>query len=116
MDTGALQLFSEHPKSELRRIMSIRLQQLRERHGLTQIQLAELLGVSQSYISSVETGEDRISERLRNKVCVLLGANSLSDTPLNRRQITRWLHTTENEALIEKIGLMIRSSTNENIM
>lgn len=50
-----------------------RLRELRESAGLTQIELAERLGSSQSYVTKYETGDRRLDLIQLRSVCDALG-------------------------------------------
>jgi transcriptional regulator with XRE-family HTH domain len=54
------------------------LRQFRERQGLTQEQLAEKLGATQSFISKCERGERRIDALELRAFCLAMGV-SLTD-------------------------------------
>lgn len=47
------------------------LEQLRKERGMTQIQLAEKLGISQAHLSDMESGKKNISERVRARLSEL---------------------------------------------
>ena len=49
------------------------IKQMRLQAGVKAIQLAQMLGVSRSYISQVESGLSPASDSLLNKVCLALG-------------------------------------------
>jgi transcriptional regulator with XRE-family HTH domain len=51
------------------------LYRLRVNSGLTQMQLASSLKVSQSYISKVETGERRVNLIELHDICIALNSN-----------------------------------------
>lgn len=55
-----------------RRLIKL-LQQLRREAGFTQVQLAERLGVSQSYVSKYEAGERRLDLLELEDICGVLG-------------------------------------------
>lgn len=49
------------------------LRQLREQSGITQVELAEKLGQSQSYVSKVERGDRRLDVVQLRTICHTLG-------------------------------------------
>lgn len=51
------------------------LREMRERQGLTQVALAQLLGKQQSYVSKVESGERRVDFVEVREICRYCGAN-----------------------------------------
>ncbi len=55
-----------------------RIRELRRSRGISQKQLAELTGLSQSFISTIERGEKNISINSLKKICSALGM-SLSE-------------------------------------
>jgi transcriptional regulator with XRE-family HTH domain len=61
-------------RDELRRLGGL-LQGLRREAGLRQVELAERLGRSQSYVTKYETGERRLDLVELEQVCRALGAD-----------------------------------------
>ncbi|AMV32135.1 antitoxin HipB [Pirellula sp. SH-Sr6A] len=55
------------------RVLLITLAAVRERSGITQVMLAEKLGVTQSYVSKFERGERRLDLVQLRHVCKALG-------------------------------------------
>ena len=53
----------------------MRLKQIRESRSLSQAQLAKKLGVSQGYISQIETGEKEPTLRLLRQMATELGVS-----------------------------------------
>lgn len=53
-------------------ILQNRLKQVRTAHGLSQTQLAELVGVSRNTISSIETGQFQPTAKLALLLCIAL--------------------------------------------
>ena len=64
------------------RILRRLLRELREAAGLTQTQVAEALGMHQSYVSKYETGERRLDVVELRRVAMAVG---LSPTAVMRR-------------------------------
>lgn len=63
-----------------------RIKEIREASGLSQMQIAEFLGVDQSYISKFENGERQFNLEFLEKLCCLFGCttdNLLSDNSFN---------------------------------
>ena len=53
-----------------------RLRELREARGLTQVDVAEKLGVSQAHVSRVESGYEKPRSAARWQICRALGLRS----------------------------------------
>lgn len=53
-----------------------RIRTLRRRQGLTQAQLAKLIGVAQPYITEIEKGRKRPSVEVLEKLCDSLGGSA----------------------------------------
>lgn len=51
------------------------LKSLREASGITQVELAESLGISQSHLSKMERGELRIDIVQTRNICLALGSS-----------------------------------------
>lgn len=56
--------------------LSNRIRTLRRRQGLTQAQLAKLIGVAQPYITEIEKGRKRPSVEVLEKLCDSLGGSA----------------------------------------
>ncbi|MDR2689322.1 MAG: helix-turn-helix transcriptional regulator [Azoarcus sp.] len=54
-------------------LLRTRLRELRERAGITQVQLAAQLGKPQSYVSKVESGERKLDFLEVRDYCVMCG-------------------------------------------
>lgn len=79
-----------------------RLRQARRRKGLTQAQLAVLLGKSQSYVSKIETCERRIDLVETAEWCLRLGVTINDVVP---RNLARALaHDTQARSESEGLG------------
>ena len=53
-------------------ILKIRLKEIRSEKGLSQAQLAEMVGVSRNTISSIETGQFNPTAKLALVLCIAL--------------------------------------------
>lgn len=53
-------------------VLKNRLKQIRADHGLSQAQLAEMVGVSRNTISSIETGQFNPTAKLALVLCIAL--------------------------------------------
>lgn len=49
------------------------LKEMRQKHGVTQVELAERLGVPQSFVSKYESGERQLDILELRQICQLLG-------------------------------------------
>ena len=49
------------------------LKEIRQKHGVTQAELAEKLGVPQSFVSKYETGERQLDILELRQICQLIG-------------------------------------------
>ena len=58
------------------------LRKARKNQGLTQLDLADLMGVNQSVISRIESGDIQISERLWQSVIEKYGVNLEKQSPI----------------------------------
>jgi ribosome-binding protein aMBF1 (putative translation factor) len=66
--------FIEYDKLEgIRLDVKTRIKQIRRAKNLTQEQLAEKMGVKQSYIAGLETGKRHPTLETLNKFCVAIG-------------------------------------------
>lgn len=82
--------------SNLNKLIGIRLKQLREKHNLTGIQLAEAIGVSKSQISLYEKGDTNFTVEQLSKIAQFFSVsevwlaygveNSTSSLPLFKEQ------------------------------
>jgi transcriptional regulator with XRE-family HTH domain len=50
--------------TDIRELLGTRVRSLRRKHGWTQVEMAELLGVDRSYLSEIETGKKDPSLRV----------------------------------------------------
>jgi transcriptional regulator with XRE-family HTH domain len=64
------------------------LYRLRTNSGLTQQQLAAKLGVPQSYVSKVETGERRIDVIELRKICNALNSNLIEFSVILEKELS----------------------------
>ena len=62
-------------KSEMDRVFGSILKQYRRRAGLTQAEMAEKLGISEKYVSRIETGIGGISKETLAKYMNILGVS-----------------------------------------
>ena len=60
----------------LRSVMGRRVRELRRRRGLSQAQLADVLGCRQAWISKVESGQSRISPSQLRSLSLVLGVSA----------------------------------------
>ena len=82
------------------------LKKLRGKHGLTQTELAEILGVARPYVSMLEQdGIDDLSPTLTRKVCEyfqitpceLYGINNLKYRPKDREELERFIEVIRKD-------------------
>lgn len=59
---------------EMRLALSKRMRELRQAKGLTQVELAKLLGSSQSRVAKIEAGDSSVSLELQIRSMLTLGA------------------------------------------
>ena len=88
-----------------------KVKRIRQERGLTQVQVATLLGVKQSYISMIERGRRILREDLLAELCAVLGcsksdihSSTLSplDTLLSNCRLLRATQVNKiNEIVIE---------------
>jgi transcriptional regulator with XRE-family HTH domain len=69
-------MFVQPDDRYLRRVMGSRIRQLRQGRGLSQCQLAEVLGCQQGWISKVESGSSRVSPAQLRSLCLVLGVSA----------------------------------------
>jgi len=98
-------------------LVNKRFKELREYSSLTQAQLADFLGVDQSYISKFEKGERKISIDILEKVCDLFSCDlkyfedeSEEYVPMSIAFRSNNLQTEDLEVIsaINKVALNIR--------
>ena len=65
------------------------LKKMREDAGVTQIQLAESLGVTQSYVSKIERGERVVDVVQLRTICICLGTTLPKFASLLERQLEK---------------------------
>ncbi len=65
------------------------LKKIREDAGVTQIQLAESLGVTQSYVSKIERGERMVDVVQLRTICIRLGTSLPKFANLLERQLEK---------------------------
>lgn len=63
-------------KKEINVIIGANIKQMRERHGLTQERLSEMMGIGVKSLSAIERGVVGISLTQLKNVCELLGESS----------------------------------------
>ncbi len=71
---------------ELKLVLSEALSRLRKQKNLTQTQLAELLGSSQSRVAKAETGDESVSLDLLIRSLLAVGASN--------RDLARWIDSS----------------------
>jgi len=91
-----------------------RLKQIRESKGLNQAEFANLVEISQSMLSGIETGRETLSDRYIKIICLEFGINEDwlkygGDRPMYKKQ---GLTTDENELLeiYDKLNLENRKN------
>ncbi|MDQ0492331.1 helix-turn-helix domain-containing protein [Paenibacillus brasilensis] len=89
--------------AELRKQMGIRIRAIRKAKGLTQQQLAELSGLDDAYIGSVERGERNFSIDTLEKVLTALNV-SISELMFSKEHMTKD-ETIRQEAIDEFVAL-----------
>jgi len=98
-----------------------RFKKLREESGLTQGQIAEYLGVNQSYISRYEKNERKLSVDLLEKLANLFGCSieyftssdsQYSPLPFALRAASITAEDLETVAALNKIALNLREMEN----
>jgi transcriptional regulator with XRE-family HTH domain len=89
--------------TELRKQMGIRIRANRKAKGLTQQQLAELSGLDDAYIGSVERGERNFSIDTLEKVLTALNV-SISELMFSEEHVTKD-ETIRQEAIDEFVAL-----------
>ncbi|TWR41197.1 helix-turn-helix transcriptional regulator, partial [Xanthomonas vasicola] len=57
-----------HAHSQLRHQLGLRLQRLRQRHGLTQAELARRLGLSPSYLNQIERNQRPLTLAIQQRL------------------------------------------------
>lgn len=60
----------------LRRVIGLRIRQLRSQRRLSQAQLAEVLGYQQAWVSKVESGAVRLTPSQLRTLCLVLGVSA----------------------------------------
>jgi transcriptional regulator with XRE-family HTH domain len=91
--------------------IGIKVKHLREQSRLTQTQIANFLGVDQSYISKCEKGERQFNVDLLEKLCNLFGC-SMPDMLNNDSQVET-LNFAFRAAAIEDDDLVAISDINK---
>ena len=79
-------------------ILKNRLKEIRAEKGLSQAELAEMVGVSRNTISSIETGQFSPTAKLAMILCVALEGTEAANRvdPLYRKKADgSWLYTEE---------------------
>lgn len=80
------------------------LRQARKRAGLTQVRLAGALGVSQGYLSQMESGQRRVSDQVTRRLVRLLGLPATA-LPLPALDALDWKATNAKvEAGLARLG------------
>ncbi len=67
---------SASPPTEFAKFFGRKVKQLREKAGLSQKQLAETIGIPQSYVSRIENGEHAPTFKTRTKFAEALGVDT----------------------------------------
>jgi len=68
--------FVQPDERYLQRVMGSRVRLLRRGRGLSQAQLAEVLGCRQAWISKLESGQSRTSPSQLRSLCLVLGVSA----------------------------------------
>jgi transcriptional regulator with XRE-family HTH domain len=112
------------PKAAAEETLGERLARLRRERGMTQVELAERLGVAQPVVSDYERGELRLHGQLIVKLTDILGVGSeellgltkpTSNGPIKNRRVLRRLQEIERlprrdqQALLRTIDRFLES-------
>lgn len=94
-----------------------RVRQLRESKGLTKTRLAELSGVSQSFISAIEAGQKKPTVEVLGKICSGLGVSlpdfliegyEIDPDAIYLSKLMKHLSEEEKQALIKYVRATLK--------
>ena len=98
-------------KSEMDKVFGIILKQYRNRAGYTQSELSEKLGISEKYISRIETGIGGISKETLTKYMNILGIspNKMYKEFINNPRIKTEIEISEklSELSTDKLRIIL---------
>ncbi len=84
-----------------------RIKELRNKKGITQYQLAEMVGIDPKHLSHIETGRSFPKADLIEKFALALGVDYIEFFKIE--------HFLGREFMIEKINSILKSSTNDDL-
>ena len=101
-----------------------RLADTRKSRGLTQSQLAELIGINQRLVSDYEIGRTSISAEMLSRFCIVLRCSAdsiinmkseISSSPVNLRLVRRFdniekLPPSQQKALLQNIDMFLKGA------
>lgn len=91
--------------------MNSRLTELRKLLSITQTELADKLHTSRSYICRIESGERKLSNKMKSELCNIYSINSeWLDTGVGEPFLK---HTGENPAFVDMVFHALLSLTDE---
>lgn len=96
--------------------MRLRLKEIRKERGLTTQQLADLAGMSQSYVSDIENGRKTLNARRMEQLATALGVSPLdllADPGLSEKisrhlEVLRQLPEDDREAVMRHARGLLR--------
>ncbi len=89
---------------ELKQILISNIVFFREKIGITQYELADMIGITQPYMAQIKSGEKEMSITVFNKLSNALGVSMNSLFSTNR-----------NDVCIKNINAMLAGQTKENL-
>ena len=92
---------------EIARKLGLRIKELREKQGLTQLKLAEILDMEASNLSKIERGIQIPKEESLEKISSALNVDV--------KELFNYTHIVNKKDLISKINILLESSNEETL-
>lgn len=92
---------------EIARKLGLRIKELREKHGLTQLKLAEILDMEASNLSKIERGIQIPKEESLENISRALNVDV--------KELFNYTHIINKKDLISKINILLENSNEETL-
>ena len=92
---------------EIARKLGLRIKELREKQGLTQLKLAEILDMEASNLSKIERGIQIPKEESLEKISSALNVDV--------KELFNYTHIVNKKDLISKINILLENSNEETL-
>ncbi len=94
-------------KMNIKKDFGLRIKELRNKKGMTQYELAEMVAIDPKHISHIETGRSFPKADLIEKFATAFG--------VDYTEFFKTEHLQDRKYLTEKINIIIKNATNEDL-